>query len=56
MGCCDQHSGRTVGTAMVLYFLFGLEALPERRMVVNMVTVMIICDGAVAVLWPIFPW
>ena len=38
-----------MGGAMELYFLLGIDALPERRMVASAVTMLISC-GAVAVL------
>ena len=35
-----------------IYFLLGMDTLPERRMVDNAVTATIISGDAVAVLWP----
>ena len=43
------YSGRAMGGAMELYFLLGIDALPERRMLARAVAAMIISCGAMAV-------
>ena len=56
MGACNQCPCSTVGSAMELYILLGVDSLPERRVMASAVAAMIICCGAVAVLWPNRSW
>ena len=49
MGAGDRCSGRATGGAMELYFLLGIDALPERRMLAKAVAAMLTSCGAMAV-------